>query len=119
MNTVLWIIQGLLAAIFVMAGIAKLTQPRVKLVKQFRWANDFSLETVRVIGLSEFLGAIGLILPWLTGRITVLTPISAIGLCLIMVLATNLVHLNKKEFKEMALNIILFLLSALVAYGRF
>jgi uncharacterized membrane protein YphA (DoxX/SURF4 family) len=119
MNTALWIIQGLLAAMFASAGTTKLTQSKEKLGKQFPWANDFSMSTIRIIGLSELLGAIGLIVPWLTGIIPVLTPIAAVGFCIIMVLATNMAHLNKKEYKEMAMNIVLFLLAAFVAYGRF
>jgi uncharacterized membrane protein len=119
MNTALWIIQGLLAAMFTMAGIMKSTLPKEKLDKQFPWSNDFSLNTVRFIGLSELLGAIGLIVPWLTDIAPILTPVSALGFCIIMVLATNLVHLKKKEYKETAFNIILFLLAAFVAYGRF
>jgi hypothetical protein len=119
MNTALWIIQGLLAAMFSMAGTTKLTQSREKLVSQFPWVNDFSLSTVRFIGLSELLGAIGLIAPWLTGIFPILTPISAVGFCIIMVLAANMAHLNKKEYKEIAMNIFLFLMAAFVAYGRF
>ena len=90
MNTILWIFQGLLAAMFTMAGITKSTQPKEKLEKQFPWVKDFSLNTVRFIGLSELLGAIGLIVPWLTGILPVLTPVAALGLCLIMVLAALL-----------------------------
>jgi uncharacterized membrane protein len=119
MNRALWIIQGLLAAMFTMAGIMKSTLPKEKLGKQFPWSNDFSMSTVRFIGLSELLGAIGLIVPWLTGIASILTPISAVGICVIMVLATNIVHLKKREIKEIATNIILFLLAAFVAYGRF
>ena len=119
MDTALWIIQGLLATMFAMAGIMKSTLPEGKLGKQFPWAADFSVSTVRFIGICELVGATGLILPWLTGIAPVLTPVSALGLCLIMVLATNIVHLKKNQYKEITLNIFLFLLGAFVAYGRF
>lgn len=119
MNTILWIIQGVLAAMFAMAGTAKLTQSKEKLEKQFPWVADFSMSIVRCIGLSELLGAIGLIVPWLTGIAPVLTPVSAVGFCVIMVMATNIVHLKKREYQSVAINIILFLLAAFVAYGRF
>jgi hypothetical protein len=119
MNTALWIIQGLLAAAFTFAGITKMTQSKEKLEKQFPWAADFSLSTVRFIGTSELLGAIGLIVPWITGIAPILTPVSATGFCVIMVLATNLVHLKKKEYQGIATNVVIFLLSAFVAYGRF
>jgi uncharacterized membrane protein YphA (DoxX/SURF4 family) len=119
MNTFLWIIQGLLAAMFLTAGVMKLTQAKEKLLKQLPWVADFSIGTVRFIGLSELLGGIGLIVPWLTGIAPILTPISAIGLCVVMVLASNIVHLKKNEYKEIAFNAILFILAAFVAYGRF
>lgn len=47
MNTVVWIIQGILVLIFAMAGIMKTTQPKDKLVKSLPWVNDYSLPTVR------------------------------------------------------------------------
>jgi uncharacterized membrane protein YphA (DoxX/SURF4 family) len=118
MNKALWIIQVLLAAMFTVAGIMKLTQSKEKLSKQLPWVNDISMRTVRFIGLSELLGGIGLIVPWLTGIVPILTPISAIGICLIMVLAITTVYLKKQEFKAVVINIILFLMSAFVAYGR-
>ena len=119
MNTALWIIQGILATMYVFAGITKSTQSKEKLEKQFPWAKDLSLNTVRFIGISELLGGIGLILPWLTGIAPVLTPISAVGLGIVMILAFSTVHLKRKEYKETGLNIILLILAAFVAYGRF
>ena len=119
MNTILWIIQGLLAAMLAMAGIMKSTQPKEKLSKQLPWVSDFQTGTVRFIGFCEMLAAIGLIVPWLTGIVPVLTPVSALGVCIIMALAVTTVHLKKKEYKEISLNTILFLMAAFVAYGRF
>jgi uncharacterized membrane protein len=119
MNISLWIIQGLLATMFTMAGLTKLTKSKEKLEKQFPWVIDFSMNTVRLIGFSELLGAIGLIVPWLTGIAPILTPIAAIGFCVIMILASNMVHLRKSEYKGIATNIFIFLLAAFVAYGRF
>lgn len=119
MNTILWIIQGLLATMFTIAGVMKLTQAKEKLSKQLPWVNDFPISTVRLIGLSELLGSIGLIVPLLAGIVPILTPIAAIGICLIMVLATTTVHLKKKEYKSIVFNTVLFLLAAFIAYGRF
>ncbi len=119
MNTALWIVQGLLAAMFAFAGINKSLLSREKLLKQFPWVADYSTAMVRFIGVSELLAAIGLIVPWLTGILPVLTPIAAVGLCVIMVLAANMAHLKQKEYKAVAMNVVLFLLAAFVAYGRF
>ncbi|WP_428849368.1 DoxX family protein [Streptomyces cucumeris] len=64
MNTALWIISGVLALLFVMAGLMKISQPREKLAASgMAWAEDFSLGSVRAIGAVEVLGALGLVLP--------------------------------------------------------
>lgn len=118
MDLTVWIIQGILALMFLMAGIMKSTQPKDKLVKSLPWVNDFSLQTVRFIGISELTGAIGIILPQLTGIYPILSPIAAVGLAIIMVLAASH-HIRKNEYKEVAFNAILLILSAFVAYYRF
>jgi uncharacterized membrane protein YphA (DoxX/SURF4 family) len=118
MNITVWIIQGVLAIMFLMAGIMKSTQPKEKLVKSLPWVNDFSLETVRLIGVSELLGAIGIIVPQLTGILPILTPIAAVGIAVIMVLA-SFYHIPKKEHKEVAFNSVLFAFALFVAYFRF
>ena len=119
MNLALWIVQGLLAAMFIMAGITKSIRSKEKLEKQFSWVRDFSLNTVRFIGISEFLCAIGLIVPWLTGIAPILTPIASLGIVIIMILSIVTVHLKKREYKEIGLNIFILLMSAFVAYDRF
>ena len=114
MNTAIWIAQGILAVMFAMAGVMKSTQPIDKLVKSGR----VPVSTVRFIGLSELLGAVGLILPWVFGILPILTPIAAIGLAVIMVLAA-VHHLKHKESKAVVFNTVLFLLAIFVAYARF
>lgn len=118
MNTVLWIAQGLLAVLFLMGGLMKATQPKEKLTEKMPFVNDYADGTVRLIGLSQLLAAIGLLLPMITGIAPVLTPVAASGLALTMVLAATY-HLKKKEFKSLPINGVLFLLAAFVALGRF
>ncbi|MFN8255684.1 MAG: DoxX family protein [Bacteroidales bacterium] len=118
MELTVWIIQGILALMFLMAGIMKSTQPKDKLVKSLPWVNDFSLQTVRFIGFSELTGAIGIIIPQVTGILPILSPIAAVGLVIIMILAASH-HIRKNEFKEVAFNAVLLVLSAFVAYYRF
>jgi uncharacterized membrane protein len=67
MNVALWILQGVLAAFFLMAGVMKSTMPRERLIASLPWVEDFSTPTVRFIGGAELLGALGLILPAATG----------------------------------------------------
>jgi len=118
MNTTLWIIQGLLATMFTMAGIMKSTQPIDKLVKSgLVWTERFSVSTVRQIGVSEFLGAVGLILPLWLNMLPILTPIAASGLAIVMILAI-FHHLKHKEYKAIIFNLVLFSLAAFVAYER-
>ncbi|MET0416768.1 MAG: DoxX family protein [Actinoplanes sp.] len=77
MNVVLWIVQIFLAVAFVLAGVMKSTQPKEKLQPNLPWVEDFSLGPVRLIGVAELLGGLGLILPATTGIAPVLTPIAA------------------------------------------
>lgn len=116
MNTALWIVQGLLSVMFLMAGLMKLSQPKEKLAKM-AWTTRYSAGMIKFIGLSELLIALGLILPPLTGIFPVLTPIAAIALCLIMVLAAA-DHYKAKEMKEVGVNIFILILGAFVALGR-
>lgn len=117
MNIALWIAQGLLAAMYLMAGSMKTFQT-VKAKEQFPWAKNRSENFVRFIGSSELLGALGLILPMLTGILAWLTPIAAVGLSLIQLLAIFTEHLPKKEFNVIPVNVVLLGLSIFVVIGR-
>jgi uncharacterized membrane protein YphA (DoxX/SURF4 family) len=118
MNIALWIVQALLAVAFGMAGIMKLTQPKEKLAVQMGWVEEFAPTTVKGIGLLEVLGAIGLILPHLTGILPWLTPLAAVGLVLTM-LGAIVTHFRRHEHQMMVVNVVLLALAAVVAYGRF
>src|SRR3712207_9418373 len=87
MNLALWIIAGLLAAVFLLAGSTKLFTSREKLAKApgGGWVLDFSAGFVKALGAVEILGAVGLILPALLGIAPVLVPLAAVGLATIMV----------------------------------
>jgi uncharacterized membrane protein len=118
MNVAVWIVSGLLAAAYLFAGLNKATQPKTKLVTSLPWAADFTPGTIRLIGIVEVLGAIGLILPWLTGIAPVLTPLAATGLVIVQVLAA-VVHVRRKEAKVLPINTVLLLLALSVAVVRF
>lgn len=112
----LWIAQGLLSSAFFMAGFMKTTMPIDNLAANgMTFVNAFSEETVRFIGISEILGGIGLIFPALLRIKPILTPIAAIGLAIVMVLAV-IYHISKGE--PPVPNIILFVLAIFVAWGR-
>lgn len=117
MNIALWIVQGLLAILYGMAGLMK-TFRTDKAKEQLPWALNRSDGFVRFVGISEVLGAVGLILPIVTGILPWLTPISAIGLSLIQLLAIVREHLPKKEFNILPVNAVLMALSIFIAAGR-
>ena len=118
MNITLWIVAGVLAAIFGMTGLMKAAQPREKVAANLPTFEDFSAGTVKLIGVLEILGALGLILPAATGVAVVLTPLAATGLAVMMLLAA-VVHARRKETQAIAVNVVLFALAAFVAIMRF
>lgn len=118
MGLALWVVQGLLAVAFLGAAVMKLSRPKEKLASNMAWVEDFSQQTVRLIGALELLGAIGVVLPALTGVLPWLTPLAALGLALTMVGAA-LTHLRRSEYSAIAAPVVLLVLAAFVAYGRF
>lgn len=112
----LWVAQGLLAVGFGMAGLMKLTTPYQQLVSSQAWAQSMPEALLRFIGLSEVAGALGVILPAATRIKPILSPIAAVGLVTIMILATG-VHLMHGE--PPIANVVLGGLAAFVAWGRF
>jgi uncharacterized membrane protein YphA (DoxX/SURF4 family) len=84
MNNALWILQGLLAVLFLFAGGMKLVLPIAEMTKQLPMPGPF----LRFIGVAEVLGGLGLVLPGLTGIRPLLTPLAAVGLVIIMIGAT-------------------------------
>jgi uncharacterized membrane protein YphA (DoxX/SURF4 family) len=118
MSIALWVVQVLVALAFVVSGATKLSQPKEKLLKKWAWVEDFSQRTVRIIGSLEVLGAIGIVVPSLTGIVPSLTPLAALGLVLTMIGAA-LTHLRRAEYANIAVNAVLFILAAFVAYRRF
>ncbi len=117
MNIALWIAQCLLALVYVVVGAMKTFQiARVR--AQFSWTNGRSGAFVRFVGISEILGGLGLILPMLTGILPWLTPLAAISLSVIQVLAIVGEHLPRKEFRALPLNAVFLGLSLFIVIGR-
>jgi hypothetical protein len=120
MNLALWIIAGLLAAVFLIAGANKLFIPREKLAKApgGGWVLDFSPGFVKTLGAVEILGAAGLILPAALGVAPILVPLAAVGLATIMTGAA-IVTTRRHEPKHAVLNLTYLALIAFVAISRF
>jgi uncharacterized membrane protein YphA (DoxX/SURF4 family) len=118
MDIALWVIQILIALAFLAAGIMKASQPIEKLKTNMGWVENSTPIFVRLVGILEILGGIGLILPAATRILPWLTPVAAIGLVLTMIGAI-IVHLQRKEYSHLGAPIILLLLALFIAYGRF
>jgi uncharacterized membrane protein YphA (DoxX/SURF4 family) len=118
MNIALWVLQSLLAFAFCAAGAMKLAKSRAALLtdKRMAWANDFETSHIKLIGLAEVLGGIGLVLPLALHVLPLLTPVAAAGLALLMAGAVA-THVRRKE--SPVVPALLGVLSAVVAVGRF
>jgi hypothetical protein len=119
MNLALWIIAGLLAAVFLIAGVNKLFIPRATLAQApgGGWVLQFSPRFIKALGAVEILGALGLILPTLLDIAPLLTPLAAAGLALIMVGAAT-VTLRRQEVKHLLINLTYLALATFVGWGR-
>lgn len=117
MTIALWVVQGLLALLFLYAGISKAFLPLPTVKKNFPWANHVPSGLTRFIGLSELFGALGLILPAVTGILPWLTIAAAIGLVLVM-LSAAFFHASRREFSGIGINLVLLLLAFFVVIGH-
>ena len=113
LSAAVWIVQGLLALLFVFTGLMKLTAPIEMLTAQVPLPAAF----VRFLGLAETLGAIGLILPGLLRIRTGLTPLAASGLVIIMIGAT-VTTLTTGSIATALIPLVVGVLAAFIAYGR-
>ncbi len=112
-NVALWVVQGLLAALFLFAGVMKLVLPIEALAGPVALPALF----LRFIGTVEVLGAIGLVLPGLFRIHQELTPLAAAGLVIIMAGAT-VVTIVGGPAATAVVPLIIGALAATVAYGR-
>ena len=118
MTYILWIVQGLLALIFMYAGGVKLVLPIEVMTEQM--PRPVPGPFLRFLGVAEVLGAFGLILPGLLGIRPGLTPLAALGLLIIMIGATvlTLAGFVPGGVALALIPLVVGLLSAFVAYGR-
>lgn len=117
MTVALWVVQILLAVMFLAAGAMKLAQPIAKLAGSMAWVEDFPPAAVRLIGGAEVLAAIGLVVPAALDVVPASTPAAAIGLVGLM-LGAAIVHARRKEASMIPVNLVLAVLAAFVALGH-
>jgi uncharacterized membrane protein YphA (DoxX/SURF4 family) len=118
MNTILWTSQIFLAVVFLYSGINKSILSEKQLIEKGQTGVvGFSPAAIHWIGISEILGALGLIVPEWTGIFPWLTPVAAAGFAMIMILAAP-IHYRLNEPKNVAVNLGLLALSLFVMIGR-
>lgn len=116
-HIILWIAQGLLAVMFIMAGLMKASQPLEALAESLPWVTSTPLGLVRFIGISELLAGIGLVLPALLRIKPSLTVWAALGLVPIMI-AASVFHGSRGEFSAIGANVFIMAIAGFVAWGR-
>jgi uncharacterized membrane protein len=118
-NLPLWILQVLMAFAFLAFGYTHaFGYERARARPRTAWMTAVSTNALRTIGFLEIAGAIGLILPALTGVARWLTPLAALSLALLMVFAI-VFHFTRREYPNIVFNAIVGVLVAVIAYGRF
>lgn len=118
MNITLWILQSIIAAIFLYSGVQKsIYSERILVAKGQTGVEGLSTGLIRFIGVSEILGTIGIIVPLLIHMLPILTIISAGCLAAIMVPAA-VIHYKRHEPKNVLTNCIVFLICVFIVYGR-
>jgi uncharacterized membrane protein len=117
MTVALWVVQGLLAIAFLLVGSVHTFQPIGQLARSIPWARAVPRPFLRFIGVSELLGAVGLVLPMLTGILPQLTVAAAGGLAVVM-LSAIIFHAARREYRNILGNVVLLILAAVVISGR-
>ena len=118
MNITLWVIQVFLAAVMTVTGGIKLTQPRLALAGRMSWVVDASDAQVKGIGALEVAAAVGLIAPPILHIATFLAPLAAVGVVCLMI-GAMVTHVRIGERERIWVNVLLLVLAAVVAVGRF
>ena len=119
MNLALWIVQAVLALIFLGTGTLKLTQTREQLIPRVgEWVENYSPGAIKAIGAAEVLAAMGLIAPPALHILPVLAPLAAAGLVVVMIGAI-ITHARCGEYSKVGFNVVLAVLAIVVAWGRF
>ena len=116
MHITLWVAQ-ILVAFFLLTGAALKFQPIEKIAAMMPWAGQVPATVVRLLGVIDLLGAIGLILPSLLRIKPLLAVWAAIGVIALMVCAI-VFHLSRGEASVIGVNIFCALIATFIAWGR-
>ena len=117
-NILLWIAQTLLAVSFIWTAMLKLFQPIEQLSAMWPWTGQVSVAFLKFTGVIDLLSGIGIILPALLRIKPVLTPVTAIGIIILMISA-GIFHISRGEASVIGVNIVFAIIAAFIAWGRF
>jgi uncharacterized protein YjeT (DUF2065 family) len=119
MEMLIWIFQGVLCIVFIVTGLMKVFLPKKRMLEISGPAvGDLTSTQLRLAGISEVAGAIGIILPVYLDLYPILTPLAGIGLALSMLVALSL-NLEHKQTKRVVLNILYLAMAIGVAVYYF
>jgi uncharacterized membrane protein len=117
-NVLLWVLQAILAAVFLATGLNKAVRSKAAMIRMSHWWQAWPAGAIKALGVAELLGVAGLILPWATGIARVLTPLAAVGLAVVLAGAAA-THLRFREYRVVPAVVVLLAAAIVVAAGRF
>ncbi len=119
MYNIIWFLQGLMAFVFIFSGINKAYFDEQTLVRKGQTGVEGLPQwLIKLIGIAEILGAIGLILPMLLNKYILLTPLAALCLGLIMIPAA-FIHYRRNEVQTVGINLIILIICGIIAFYRY
>ena len=117
LNIALWTVQVILGVLFLTLGVLKTVWAVEQLAALMPWTAGVLLNFVRFVGITEILGAVGLLAPLILRINPVLTPLGAAGLAVIMILSVPF-HIYRGDGSQLGLNVLFLLMAVFIAWGR-
>ncbi|WP_420608197.1 DoxX family protein [Novosphingopyxis sp.] len=117
LNVALWLVQFLLFAAFTIGAWMKILFPIPKLAAMWPWAGDLPKPMVRLLGVVDLVGGVGVLLPMLTGIKPQLTVLAALG-CVALQICAMIFHVTRREFASTPANIVLLAMANFILWGR-
>lgn len=114
MTTAMWIAASILFVSYTVTGLVKLVLPVASIPRRLQWVHATRPRNVRAMGVVNLLGGLGVMLPPLTGMMTWLTIVAAVGLVIVQAGAIR-IHIAFRDFVTLPVNILLLLLAAYLA----
>ncbi len=115
MNIALWVAQGFAALVFLLTGTLKMATPKEKLAQKMHWAATWPPGRIKLLGLAEVAGAIGLVLP---AALHIAPALTAIAAACLAVLMLGAVQTHRRFHESVVPALVLVLVCVAIAAGR-